>query len=304
MPPPSPGWRPAAGRLAARPNQPRPSPTAAPRPRTATPAPAAPPDRSDDPDPPPRVGLGLKSVWWGAEAFGDILGAVNGKRERQARAERAQDAPPLDRPTAIELLKDDYAADYFVSGRGELKAYAADCEFADPFASFRGVDRFLKNVSNLGTQMEGIRIEQKGWEERPDAVVVRWAFSGILTALPWRPRLAAAGSTTHTFDPVSGLVVRHYEDWESSPGAVVRSLLKPSARVPTTAAEKVAASLHDGRGWAPLVGAGAAFNAAFAAAVRGATGGGSAGPGEWLLWAGVAVALAATARDYVQGRKG
>lgn len=293
----------AAGRHPARSRPARGAATAAPRGRSATHA--APPDRESSSETPPKVGLGLKSVWWGAEAFGDILGAVNGgKRASQPRPTRVASDPPLSRAAAIELLKQDYAADYFVSGQGELKAYDSQCEFADPFASFRGVDRFLKNVGNLGTQLDDIRIEQRGWEERADAVVVRWSFSGVLAALPWRPRLAAAGSTTHTFDPASGLVVRHYEDWESSPGAVVKSLLKPSARVPTTPAEKVAASLHDGWGWAPLIGGGAAFNAAFAAAVRALGGGGAgAGPGEWLLWAGVAAALAAAAREAAQ-RKG
>lgn len=31
-----------------------------------------------------------------------------------------------------------------------MAAYAPDCLFADPFASFRGTERFKRNVSNLG----------------------------------------------------------------------------------------------------------------------------------------------------------
>jgi len=36
------------------------------------------------------------------------------------------------------------------AGAGEMEAYEADCTFADPFTSFNGVERFKKNVSNLG----------------------------------------------------------------------------------------------------------------------------------------------------------
>ena len=31
-----------------------------------------------------------------------------------------------------------------------MQAYAADCYFADPFAGFKGTERFVKNVRNLG----------------------------------------------------------------------------------------------------------------------------------------------------------
>lgn len=36
---------------------------------------------------------------------------------------------------------------------GDMTAYADDCLFADPFAGFNGVERFKKNVSNLGGLM-------------------------------------------------------------------------------------------------------------------------------------------------------
>lgn len=43
--------------------------------------------------------------------------------------------------------------DYFISGKGEMADYDPNCLFADPFVSFKGVDRFKKNVSNLGALM-------------------------------------------------------------------------------------------------------------------------------------------------------
>ena len=90
------------------------------------------------------------------------------------------------RADAIAAIRRDYSSNYFVSGRGEknailppaqpptayqmsclymlmlmcalldagdMAAYEDDCLFADPFAGFNGVERFQKNVSNLGGLM-------------------------------------------------------------------------------------------------------------------------------------------------------
>lgn len=53
----------------------------------------------------------------------------------------------------VAAVRADYDANYFISGKGSMDAYDADCRFADPFASFRGVDRFKQNVGNLGGLM-------------------------------------------------------------------------------------------------------------------------------------------------------
>jgi Uncharacterized conserved protein (DUF2358) len=66
------------------------------------------------------------------------------------------------------------------------------CLFADPFAGFKGLDRFKKNVSNLGGLMEDIDLELLDWREGPEELQTKWRFSAILQ-LPWRPRLVAAG---------------------------------------------------------------------------------------------------------------
>jgi hypothetical protein len=58
-------------------------------------------------------------------------------------------------------------------------------------------------------------------------------------ALPWRPQLAAAGGTTHVFDQHSGLVTRHVERWDVEPSRVVKQLLRPAAKFPTSKAEVI-----------------------------------------------------------------
>jgi hypothetical protein len=50
----------------------------------------------------------------------------------------------------LASIKEDYAVDYFISGRGAMDAYDPDCLYADDFTSFRGTERFKKNVANLG----------------------------------------------------------------------------------------------------------------------------------------------------------
>jgi hypothetical protein len=40
---------------------------------------------------------------------------------------------PLARAEALAMLREDYDESYFVSGKGVMAAYQADCTFADPF---------------------------------------------------------------------------------------------------------------------------------------------------------------------------
>ena len=105
-----------------------------------------------------------------------------------------------------------------------------------------------------------MKIDVFDWSEEEDSVRARWRFSSTV-AVPWRPILAAGGSTTHKFDPETGLVraavlcllthcsetlyrramctherspslwwapqvVEHIEAWDTEPGPVsVRSTL-------------------------------------------------------------------------------
>lgn len=70
------------------------------------------------------------------------------------------------------------------------------------------------------------------FQQHPAVVVMqvqtKWRFSCILD-LPWKPRLAAAGGTTHLID--GGRVVKHIEAWDVEPSRVVAQLLTPAAKV-------------------------------------------------------------------------
>jgi hypothetical protein len=73
-----------------------------------------------------------------------------------------------------------------------------------------------------------------------------WRFQGIVKGLPWRPLLAAAGSTTHVIDPQRGAVVEHIERWKADPKEVVLRLLRPGRTPPGTAWETFMLSLSNG----------------------------------------------------------
>jgi hypothetical protein len=100
-----------------------------------------------------------------------------------------------------------------------MEAYAEDCVFADPFVSFSGVDRFKQNVGNLGGMMRDVKLDVYDYQESDKQILTKWRFSCILS-LPWRPLLAAAGSTTHVIDPEAGCIVKHIEAWDVEPSKV------------------------------------------------------------------------------------
>ena len=56
----------------------------------------------------------------------------------------------MSREQVVASIREDYDQTYFFTGSADMEAYEPDCLFADPFTSFRGVQRFRKNVSNLG----------------------------------------------------------------------------------------------------------------------------------------------------------
>jgi hypothetical protein len=179
----------------------------------------------------------------GAEILGNVVGAAKGTQPSTSTSGRQQG---LSREKAIESIRKDYDVSYFVSGQGDLSAYDPDCRFADPFASFRGTERFQRNVGNLGGMLQDVQLDISEFSETADGnLKTKWRFSAILD-LPWKPRLAAAGGTLHILDPNTNLVVEHIESWDVKPAAVVKTLLKPSAKIPTSNWDVLFNSIHDG----------------------------------------------------------
>eukprot|EP00271_Cylindrocystis_brebissonii_P009121 TRINITY_DN2377_c0_g2_i1.p1 TRINITY_DN2377_c0_g2~~TRINITY_DN2377_c0_g2_i1.p1 ORF type:complete len:272 (-),score=39.06 TRINITY_DN2377_c0_g2_i1:586-1401(-) len=174
----------------------------------------------------------VKLAWYGSEAFGKAVAVFRGKGGAGEEEELAADAEfgaVIERDVAMEALRKDYERSYFVTGAMSMGLYAVDCEFADPFVSFKGRRRFKQNVSNLGSFMEEVNLKVLDWKVEEDQVTTKWRFSCVL-GLPWRPILAASGGTTHYFDTESGKIYKHVERWDISPADGVRQLFKPNPR--------------------------------------------------------------------------
>ncbi|KAL6754352.1 SOUL heme-binding protein [Haematococcus lacustris] len=263
-----------------------------------------------------ETGAGLKTVWYAAELFGKAVGkpGTGAPPSVADPASPQQAAAPLSREQLLASIRQDYDVNYFISGAGDMAGYADDCEFADPFVSFKGTKRFKQNVGNLGSRMSDVRLEVYSMEEVGQACLkTRWRFSCLLD-LPWRPRLAAAGSTEHVLDLAQGRVVRHIESWDTEPGRVVAQLFKPSARVPSNAWETFFMSASAGDGWgmwlsaSPLVLRLTLPVVAVSLAVKVATGeglpGGALGALEGLSWLLAAGAGATQLYSLVKGATG
>jgi hypothetical protein len=102
----------------------------------------------------------------GAELFGNLMGSKNkGQQDADAADNASSSTQQQQQPSAsasgaapsiaqvLDSIRADYAEDYFISGKGAMVNYDPQCLYADPFVSFKGTERFKKNVSNLGAMM-------------------------------------------------------------------------------------------------------------------------------------------------------
>ena len=207
-------------------------------------------------------GLLNQAVWYLSEGLGDLLGNLNSftsskdSKERKLEYERyLKSRSIMNLDDSIELLRADYDKVYFVTGDLNLDIYDENCIFADPFVSFTGLDRFKKNLDNLGGYLEDVTLKlrdfqvenieketarvqllpndlmEKGYrEEEITMVKASWNFKCIVALLPWKPLLACKGSTKHFFDKSTGRIVKHDEGWEIETIDALKQLLKPSKK--------------------------------------------------------------------------
>eukprot|EP00438_Fugacium_kawagutii_P007185 Skav210218 [mRNA] locus=scaffold2492:164513:164824:+ [translate_table: standard] len=82
-------------------------------------------------------------VWNAAEALGNARASLVGSDE-EPLGEAASTRDEL-----VERLRADYDRNYFLTGDVDVPLYTEDCEFADPFTSFRGRKRFVQNLKRL-----------------------------------------------------------------------------------------------------------------------------------------------------------
>ncbi|QDZ20227.1 hypothetical protein A3770_03p27450 [Chloropicon primus] len=180
-------------------------------------------------EPTSDANLGTRLAWYASEAFGDAVALVRGRGDGgDATATTGEEKKNIIAwDEAVQRLRDDYDRTYFVTGKMDLGLYEEDCEFADPFVSFRGVARFKKNLDNLGALMKDVTLVVDSFEEIEEegTVSTKWKFKCVL-GLPWSPRLSASGGTKHVFNRENRMV-QHVESWDIDPSVALRQLVTP-----------------------------------------------------------------------------
>lgn len=147
----------------------------------------------------------------------------------------------------LDRLRADYERDYFLTGDVDVQLYAEDCEFSDPFAGFKGRDRFVRNLRNLtGGFISAYRVTMLDFAAEAEPVggsemkFVRSRLRVVLElALPWKPTLGWVWGVAHECqmqaDGGSSQVwrcVAHRESWEIDPAEGVAMVFRPGKGLP------------------------------------------------------------------------
>lgn len=157
-----------------------------------------------------------KGAWYAVETFGKIFGkqvqAANGDASTLAHS---VDNPPRSMQETMARLKADNDREYFLSGAIDKLIYDEDCEFADPFVSFKGRDRFIDNLENLSSFIAEYSARPLGYHEIPEENAVESKFMVKLQLnLPWKPVLAWPWGVRCEIDPLTNLILLHRESWD------------------------------------------------------------------------------------------
>jgi predicted nucleotidyltransferase len=175
-----------------------------------------------------------RASWYAVEAFGSVFGS---KKERSSSAASSNidlTVAPSSLKETLERIQLDNDRSYFLSGEVDKLIYDDDCRFADPFVSFRGRDRFVDNLQNLGsfiTKYSAKLLDYNNGDDSDEQVKTRLMVKLELN-LPWKPVLAWPWGVTYVIDPVTFLVTDHIESWDIEPLEGVKQIFrKPTTQV-------------------------------------------------------------------------
>ncbi|GAB5358509.1 hypothetical protein AAMO2058_000464300 [Amorphochlora amoebiformis] len=131
----------------------------------------------------------------------------------------------LSREEVRDILQEDYAIRRsFVTGDISEEIYADNCKFTDPFQVTNGIETYMKAVKVLFNQEESkFRLVEPMSINKDGKILAKWEAE-FVTKVPFTLKFAPySGTTTLTVND-DGLVVDHFETWNSSLAAVVTSV--------------------------------------------------------------------------------
>ena len=151
-----------------------------------------------------------KVSWYAVEAFGNLF--KKSDSNNAAAMVVSIDLPPKSIQETQERIRIDNERYYFLSGTIDKLIYSDDCTFADPFVSFKGRDRFVQNLSNLGSFITKYSVKPLEYRIASDenAVITKFMVKLQLN-LPWKPVLAWPWGVRCEIDPETNLIVLHEE---------------------------------------------------------------------------------------------
>jgi hypothetical protein len=147
--------------------------------------------------------------------------------------------PPASLNETLQRIRLDNDRSYFLSGKVDTYIYDKDCVFADPFVSFRGRDRFVDNLQNLGSFITNYtaKIIQYNVEVGDSSftssnnknsnqvtIVKTKVMVKLELNLPWKPVLAWPWGVTYQVDP--DLITKHEESWDIEPWEGIKQIFR------------------------------------------------------------------------------
>lgn len=170
-----------------------------------------------------------KASWYAVETFGKIFAPKDDKKGLTID----QTKPPSSVAETLQRIEEDNSRSYFLSGEVDKLIYDEKCVFSDPFVAFSGRDRFVDNLSNLGSFIIEYDAKMLNYSSSDDGLTVKTRVMVKLELnLPWKPILAWPWGVTYNIDEETFLVKIHEESWDIEPLEGVKQIFrKPTVKI-------------------------------------------------------------------------
>ncbi len=171
-----------------------------------------------------------KTSWYAAEVFGKLFGSApststdgdNDDDDDVNNIDIDLSKPPASIKETLQRIKLDNDRFYFLSGQVDELSYDPQCYFADPFVGFKGTQRFVDNLQNLGSFITKYDVKLLDYKEGDgidgdDSLQVQVQTKLMVKLelnLPWKPILAWPWGVKYDIDPETFLIVSHVESWD------------------------------------------------------------------------------------------
>jgi hypothetical protein len=175
--------------------------------------------------------------WYAVEAYGKVFGSKKSSSVQDRFSEEINNIDFTKKPSSLEetliRIKHDNDRSYFLSGEVDGLIYDEKCTFADPFVSFDGRDRFIDNLSNLGSFITNYDAKMIKYDVMNDGrEIVTKIMVKLELNLPWKPILAWPWGVTYLIDKDTYLITKHVESWDIEPWKGVQQIFRrPTVKI-------------------------------------------------------------------------